>query len=158
MCHSFSAAWPHSEMDALGREREQTLTPAPNTFRRCMECCLNNLISTSATPTQAWIRPQQPPRATGGDKQGGNGVPCPSPAAHTPSCHRKFITEVWMERRCPSGKSYPASKNSFNGKERGNLDRKDFMAPASSKGHLVQKVPSGFTAQSRNKGHPFRMQ
>lgn len=98
MCHSFSAAWPHSEMDALGREREQTLTPAPNTFRRCMECCLNNLISTSATPAQAWIRPQQPPRATGGDKQGGNGVPCPSPAAHTPSCHRKFITRFgWRE-------------------------------------------------------------
>lgn len=49
MCHSFSAAWHHSEMDALGRDREQTLIPTPNTFRGCMECCLNNFISTSAT-------------------------------------------------------------------------------------------------------------
>lgn len=77
----------------------------------------------------------------GGDKQGGNGVPCPSPAAHSPSCHRdrKFITVIGTERRCPSGKSYPASKDSLNGKERGNLGRKDFRTPASNKGNLIQK-------------------
>lgn len=56
MCHSFSAAWHHSEMDALGREREQTLIPAPNTFGRCMGCCLNNLISTL---THTWLRHMQ---------------------------------------------------------------------------------------------------
>lgn len=160
MCHSFSAAWHHSEMDALGRERERALVLVPNTFRMCMECCWNNLISTSATPTHTWVRPQQPPPATGGDKQGGNGIPCPSPAAPTPSCYRdrKFITVVRRERRCPSGKSYPASKVPFNGKERGNLGRKDFRTPASSKGHLIQKALSSSIAQSKNKRHPFKIQ
>lgn len=46
MHHSLSAAWHHSEMDALGREREQTHIPAPNIFSKCMECYLNNVIST----------------------------------------------------------------------------------------------------------------
>lgn len=103
MCHSFSAAWHHNEMDALGGEREQTLMLTPKTFRRWVECCWNNLLSTSATPTHAWVRPEQPPPGTGGDKQGGNGVPWPSPAAHTPSCCWEFLTVVWRERRCPSG-------------------------------------------------------
>lgn len=103
MCHSFSAAWHHSEMDALGREREQTLIPAPNTFGRCMGCCLNNLISTSPHQlthgSDTW-------RGQTGWERGPLSIPsCTHPFMPQ---GQKFIIGVGRERRCPSGKSYPA--------------------------------------------------
>lgn len=134
-------------MDAVGREREQTLIPALNSSRRCMEWCWNNLISTAP---HTWVRHSSHRRGQTGWEWGHAQLHTPLHAAGTGHLSLCFGDREGAHQA--RGNHALASKDSFNGKERG----KDFRTPARSKGHLTQKVLKGFVAQSKNKRHPLK--
>lgn len=146
----------HSKADALGREREQALALATNSYRRCRQDCLNNFVSTSAIPahnmgqsTGMVCRKGQ----TGWEECSLSILSCTHPfmlrgqGIYNSSLER---AKVPIRQKLPCTESFrlkwvcqelKVPMCIWEGK-------KDFRIPASSKGHLIQKVLGGFTAQS----------